>query len=222
MHTRPFVYFAAPDLQMEPFLDDEALLRAFVYGVLFQGDLVVADSLFYLSERFANLLRNPSTGRFIQAAVRTGAIVPAFRQPAESFRENLEHIRKNLIVGILPDADEVAGALDSAINGVRLHPLTWPDTPVSVGFKEIVERSLLNESTLPAGSPMLDKFFETTREMRSVVIEGVTADLHGGIKRGDLNARLASHLGIDDGNVLNHCCPAKLFHQPGTPAESVS
>src|SRR5579859_2000614 len=202
MRAKPLVYFGTPDRQMEPFLNEDELLRSLVYGVLFQGDLVIPDSLFYLSERFAYLIRGPATMPFIRSAVRNGAIIPAFRRPAECFRDNLRHIEDNRVSGILNQADELAGILDGAIRGVRLNPRIWPEQSVSVGFREMLQRCLLDES-LVSQSPSLQEFFESTREMRSVVIQGTKSDPVGGIQRGALNAALGSYLRLGVGTVHN-------------------
>lgn len=69
----------------------------------------------------------------------------------------------------------------------------WPKDPVSVGYKATLERVLLANS-LPSGSPNLEQFWETTKEIRSAVLGSTSQDNLGGFRRGDVYNSLAAYL----------------------------
>ena len=50
----PSVYFGAADRQMEYFLDAESFYDSLVSGLLFQGNIVLPDIFFYISEHIAD------------------------------------------------------------------------------------------------------------------------------------------------------------------------
>jgi hypothetical protein len=197
MHDRPQVYFSALDRQMESFLDSEALQRSLVYGVLFHGDLIIPDIYLYASLQLATLIQaNAPTRKFLQCCLKNGAIVPAFRKdPKGNFHDNLNHIRSGGIQSIHAEADSIAGALQEAVHGKKLHYRLWPRKPLSVGYKTTVERALLGE-TLPSDATHLAKFWEQTAELRNVTVGQCKLDNLGGFRRNDLYNSLAAHLKV--------------------------
>jgi hypothetical protein len=194
MH-KPQVYFGAIDRQMEHFVDREAFRRALVYGVLFQGDLVIPDIFLYISNQLAEMVMTDEFGPlFLRSCLRNGAIIPAFRKdPHGSFRDSLQQINSQGIQGVLSQASEIADTLQAMVRGKRLQYLLWPNTPLSVGYKATLERAFLSQS-LPSGCSSLEQFWESTEKIRLEVIGGTPPDQLGGLRRGDVYNSLASYL----------------------------
>lgn len=191
---KPEVYFGAGDLQMESFISRDEFSRALVYGLLFHGDLIIPDIFLYVSRHFASLLvDNKWAGRFIAAAVRNGALIPAFRQNSKgNFRDNLKEIRNENISGLHAGADAICSKLEEAIIGKRLHAKTWPDDPLSVGYKRILERIFLGDPSSSV-SPELERVWEETKELRTDILPSIKPDPLGGIRRGDVMDAVMLH-----------------------------
>jgi hypothetical protein len=152
MTAKPEVYFGACDRQMESFCNYRSFQEALVYGLLFHGDLVVTDIFFYISSHLrAALLDDQFASNLIITSVRNGAIIPAFRREGTvGFQQNLNEIIAEGIQGVHERAAEIAKTLDEGLAGRRLHPMTWPKEPVSVGYKQTLEHALLSQNILIA------------------------------------------------------------------------
>ena len=103
---------------MEFFVRFGGLREALVYGIRFQGNLVIPDIFVFISTHMAELLlRDYLSRNFIVYAIRGGDIIPAFRSDSGgNFRAALEMIRKPpSIQGLHPDADQIAALLDEGI-----------------------------------------------------------------------------------------------------------
>jgi hypothetical protein len=189
------------DRQMDSFLDSEGFWRALVHGVMFHGDLVIPDVLLYNSQTLGNLVGddtpNTPNKEFIAYGFRTGAIIPSFRyECGGSFVENLKAIQGEGIE-IDPRGPATAEFLEKAVRGVEGRYRIWPDKPLSVGYKSMLERTLLAES-LSSGSPDMEEFWENTRDMRAMVLESTVPDSRGGLRRGDIWKNLIKFLHAEE------------------------
>ncbi len=181
------MYFGASDNQMEPFQTMEDFKKVFVHNVLLMVDVAIPDIFLYISNFMVNQLDNhPSFSKFIAHSVGAGAIIPYFRSNCEgSFVENLRQIREMGIVGLHDKADEVAKFFENSARGKVLRYQLWPDAPLSIGYKQLVESSLLTMSN-SSRSAALEVFREETRDLREELFEEIPPDDRGGIRRGDI------------------------------------
>jgi hypothetical protein len=194
MAAKPEVYFGACDRQMESFLDRQSFREVLVYGLLFHGDLVVTDIFFYISGHLKEaLIDDPLARNFIIAGVRNGAIIPAFRSVGTvGFQQNLNEIIAEKIQGLHEKAEEIAKMLDSGLAGKRLYSRTWPQEPVSIGYKQTLERALLSQDILDR-FPEIEPTWRQTKVARENVMGAVTFDSQGGIRRGDMYNVIHAH-----------------------------
>jgi hypothetical protein len=194
MTAKPEVYFGACDRQMESFLDSRSFQEALVYGLLFHGDLVITDIFFYISSNLKDsLLNDRLASNFITTSVRNGAIIPAFRSAATAdFRQNLDEIIVSEIQGLHEKAKDIAKILDDGLAGKRLYSRTWPKDPVSVGYKQTLERALLSKDILDR-FPEIEGTWGQTKNAREAVMGAVTFDSYGGIRRGDMYNVIHAH-----------------------------
>jgi hypothetical protein len=187
MTSKPDLYFGASDRQMEGFVDLSAFKEALVYGLLFQGNLVVPDIFIYISSHIGSLLLSDNLAQnFIAHGFRSSAIIPAFRsETGESFRQNLTEIRTAGIQGLHPDADKIAETLDSGLGDRHLYRRTWPKEALSVGYRKILESYLFNKDA-PEKFPDLADIWKDSLDFRTAIVEGVVPDGLGGFRRGDI------------------------------------
>jgi hypothetical protein len=175
----PSVYFGAADRQMEYFLDTESFYDSLISGLLFQGNIVIPDIFFYISEHIADLVtrkgsnyfgagRNEPSDFFI-AGLQEGIIIPSFRNKGiESFRENYRSIVEEGIQGLLPEAESIATSLGNAAErSSRFNPSYWPEEYLSEGFEERTKEVLLTEIATDQ-SPVLDGIWDNTRDKRGL------------------------------------------------------
>jgi hypothetical protein len=211
----PNVYFGAADRQMEYFLDAESFYDSLVSSLLFQGNIVIPDIFFYISEHIADLVTRKSsnyfgTGEnepsdFFIAGLQEGIVIPSFRNKGtESFRENYRSIVEEGIQGLLPEAESIATSLENAAErSSRFDPSYWPEEYLSEGFEERTKEVLLTESATDQ-SPVLDRIWDNTREMREVCIPEaieVSNEQGRGLRRGTLYNSIARFLGLEDTTI---------------------
>ena len=184
---------------MEFFVDLAAFREALVYGILFQGNLVIPDIFVFISTHMAELLlRDYLSRNFIVHAIRGGDIIPAFRSDSGgNFRAALEMIRKPpSIQGLHPDADQIAALLDEGIGDRHFYYRLWPNEPLSVGYRNTVERCLFTPEIM-TDFPELQSVWEESADMRESLIQGIRPDDRGGFRRGDLYNALNHFLNKD-------------------------
>ncbi|SRR6266436_567084 len=195
MPTTQEVYFSACDRQMEAFIDLAAFRRSMVLSILFQGDLAVTDVFFYITQYIPAVIKSDKTVRnFLSVAIRNGAIIPIFRSEKHTtFRESLDQIRREQIQGIHHDADMICNFLEESIKGKRLHYRLWPKKAVSLGYKQILERTFLTDPT-GVTSPLFEQFWTRTKEQRTAVFDRLKPDERGGYRRGDVMNAMHFHV----------------------------
>jgi hypothetical protein len=185
---KPKVYFGASDFQNEAFINRDSFLRSLVYGILFHGDQVIPDSFLYTSSHLIVLiLNNPSAFGLIRTALRNGAIVPAFRRdPNGSFETALMNMTQDGIhQGVHHKALKVSQTLDIAMSGQSLRSMIWPDRPLSVSYRSTIERAILT-ANVPLGLRNLERFWESSLEIRQAIADLTEPDSRGGFRRSDL------------------------------------
>lgn len=180
-------FFGASDLQMEAFADISFFKRSLLHHVLFHGDLIIPDVFLYISNRLHHIVvSNDPIRSFLEASLRGGAIMPAFRSDEKNnFRDNLAEIRGQEIQGLHPAADDICSFLEAAVRGKRQHYRTWPKAPLSVGYLHTLERVFLSDP-VTAKSAAFEKTWTRIGAMRRTILETVARDSFGGVRRGDL------------------------------------
>jgi hypothetical protein len=198
MTVKPDLYFGASDRQMESFVDLAAFREALVYGILFQGNLVIPDIFQFISGHMAELLlTDPLARNFITYGFRHGAIIPAFRTDnGGSFRASLKEIKASRIQGLHPQAEQMASILDDGVGDQHLYYRLWPKEALSVGYRKTLERCLLAPD-IAAKFPDLGPLWKESADMREAMIQGTFADELGGFRRGDLYNALNCFLNKD-------------------------
>lgn len=190
--NKPVVYFGACDLEMEPFQVIDEFRKAFVYNILFLGDLAIPDIFLYISRHLATSIIEPSGttdgpfARLLRECLRNGDLITYFREETGgSFIRNLPAVEAGGNKGLHPNSRRVAEFLERAAEGRRIHYKLWPSTPLSVGYKRLLHRTLLTwEPNSLFGH--LPAFFEGTAEIREVMFGEVPDDALGGIRRGEI------------------------------------
>jgi len=107
-------YLGSLDRQMEAFLSYPDWERFLVASLLFEPELVVPDIFLFISHHLEQHLseRLPGNSLF-EKAVLTGLITVALREPQNSLGENLTAIRRQGILGVLPNAENIARRIES-------------------------------------------------------------------------------------------------------------
>lgn len=205
MISQPTVFFGAADRQMELFSSAKEFERSLVHSVLFQGDQLVSDVFFYVSSHMGVAVKEHSRlGKFIEESLRQRAIIPAFRSDCGgSFTDNLAEIQLAGILGLQSDVAEVAKKLEKATRGIRLHYQVWPKTPLSVGFRSLLEGNLLNFNR-KFQSETMEKFYRESEPLREAILLTASADSYGGWRRGDLINAVGQYTGIVSSNCKIH------------------
>jgi len=180
---------------MEDFIDFTAFKRSMMLGILFQGDLAIPDVFFFVTQYIPYIIMSDKpAASFVASALRNDAIIPIFRSGEHtSFRQSLDRIRFEGIQGIHPEADAACEFLENSVRGKRLHYRLWPDAPVSVGYKQILERCLLVDPA-DAISPTFEQFWTRTKDTRTAIFDRLRPDDRGGFRRGDVMNAVHFHI----------------------------
>jgi hypothetical protein len=192
--NKPDVYFGAMDGLMEIFQTRTEFKRAFVFTMLFLGDVSIPDSFLYASNYlWGSIKEDKSFEKFIVLSLRSSAITPFFREDCgNSFVRNLKNIRETLAPTTLhAEAMQIADFFERSAAGTKRQYRLWPHQPVSVGYRQILERTLLSDY-VPEGTELLEKFWDQTQEIRSAIIGEMRPDNVDGFRRGDLYAPICS------------------------------
>ena len=200
--TIPEVYFGAADRQMEGFLQPHSFDRHFLFSILFQGNLVIPDIFFYISNHIRNRVLNKESSIF-NVALSEGIIIPSFRSNQQgSFRLNLEEIYDQKIQGIQVDAVKIASILDEkAQDNNKYAYQRWPDVMLSEGFERTSKQALLNSNS-HSEDPEFQKLWEETKELRErCVLEASDLSLGKGLRRGTSFNAVAAYFGFQNEEV---------------------
>jgi hypothetical protein len=198
MNYIPQTYFSAADRQMEVFLQKGSFYRHLVFSMLFQGDLIVPDIFFYISNNIRNLAEDEKQPLLL-SALTEGMIVPSFRSDVEgSFVRNLAEIRDQSIQGVLYESERLAQILDKSVANSRHYAYThWPNETLSEGYEQVVRKTLL-ASDPPDDDVRFVQLWDETRTLRESVVSHAIEGIRGkGLRRGELYNALARFYHID-------------------------
>jgi hypothetical protein len=186
--NKPEVYFGAMDGLMETFQTRAEFKRTFVLTMLFLGDVSIPDSFLYASNYLWGSIKDDKRFEtFVVHSLRNSAITPFFREDCgNSFVRNLKNIQETTAPTTLhPEAMQIADFFERSAVGIRRQYRLWPRQRVSVGYRQILERTLLSDH-VPEGTEHLEKFWDQTQEIRSALIGEITPDDVGGFRRLDI------------------------------------
>jgi hypothetical protein len=189
------VYFGAPDRQMEAFVGRDAFLRSLVYGVMFEGNLVIPDIFFYISQHLRDAVIEEKLP-FLELGIQHGYITPAFRSEVNgSFVSNLKEINDQNIQGLLPDADRIADSLEAAASkSANFKYSLWPKELLSVSYESRLNKIFI-EREVRAPYGRFSEIWSSLKPIAQVVLEEAAANTRGGgIQRGQIYNSLAKQL----------------------------
>ena len=183
----PSIYFGTSDLQMTPFVTAGRFRMAVVEGLLFHGDLIIPDAFWFMSKHLADDIRSGEDS-VVLPALQQGWIRPHFREKVGGlFGKGLAEIRSQGIIGLLPDAEDLANQLDRyAQQGVRYRFAHWPSRLVGRSFLTEIQRTLVSDDP-PTRGALVERIWHRTREMRNdCVSEALDRSRDSTLRRGEL------------------------------------
>src|ERR1017187_5795093 len=155
--SKPPVYFASSDRQMEAFARPVIFDQSLVFNVLFESQILIPDIYFFVSRNIEAHWRASQRLTLLEAALQEGIAVPAFREGSD-FQTALRGIFNQGIGNVLPTARDTADRLQTACErSPRFTSVLWPDN-VGGGFDAAVLGALQAPSLPEAGHPDIERY----------------------------------------------------------------
>lgn len=194
----PNVYFGAADRQMEFYLQYEPFLRSLLFGLLFQGNLVIPDIFFYISNHLSTLQFDKKNQNIIDYCIRKGYIIPFFRsETGGNFIENYKEIKEQGILGMLKNSEKISKKLDnSQKKASNFRYGVWPKARLSVGFEKFA-RDLFIDNHPKNNSNQFNIIWERTEDLRkNCIIDAINNTSGEGLQRGEIYKSIINRLHI--------------------------
>jgi hypothetical protein len=170
-----------------------------VHGLLLEPGLVMPDAYFFSSVNLKEHVFENGRGNIslFEAAMKEGLIVPALRQPANSFKEVLRYLRTQQLQGFYDDLDLLASRLSQSRDLDSIQML-WP-ARMGVRYDELMQLCLHGRP--PSGVD--SQIWELTDRLRHEAIDEARRITRlrpdgDGLRRGDVIRVAGSILGVFD------------------------